>query len=252
MITIKTDKEIEIMKIGGKITGQALKAALAAAQPGVKLSELEKVASDVIWEEGGEPAFKRVPGYSFTTCINVNEGVVHGIPDDRKLVEGDLVSVDLGTYYKGFNTDASWTAYVGDFSKAPQLQKNILAVGKRALKEAISQAIPGNYIADISIAMQKVLEEGGFSPMDTLVGHGIGRELHEDPQIPCLLIHKKTPKIKIGMTLAIEAIYAQGSSEIEVENDGWTIRTADHSVSGLFEQTVAIGPKGSVVLTEQE
>ena len=252
MITIKSEKEIEIMRVGGKITAKALKASLAAAKPGVKLGELEKIASDVIWGAGGEPAFQRVPGYNFATCINVNEGVVHGIPGDRQLSEGDLVSIDLGTYYKGFNTDASWTAYVGDLKKAPASSLELLEVGERALRKAIAAALPGNRISDITLGMQKVLEDGQYSPMDTLVGHGIGRELHEDPQIPCLLIHKKTPKIKVGMTLAIEAIYAQDSSEIEVEEDGWTIRTVDHSLSGLFEQTVAIGPKGPVVLTEQE
>ncbi|MEX1061794.1 MAG: type I methionyl aminopeptidase [Patescibacteria group bacterium] len=252
MITIKTEPEIEIMKAGGKITAKALKAALASAKPGVKLSELEEIAGKEIYQAGGEPAFKRVPGYNFATCINVNEGVVHGIPGDRKLEEGDLVSVDLGTYYKGFNTDASWTAYVGDINKASADQRNLLAVGQRALSQAIAQAALDNHIADITLAMQKVLEEGGYAPMDTLVGHGIGRELHEDPQIPCLLIHKKTPRIKVGMTLAIEVIYAQGSSETEIEEDGWTVRTADGSLSGLFEHTVAITAQGPVVLTEQE
>jgi len=162
------------------------------------------------------------------------------------------VSIDLGTYYKGFNTDASWTAYVGDLKKAPASSLELLEVGERALRKAIAAALPGNRISDITLGMQKVLEDGQYSPMDTLVGHGIGRELHEDPQIPCLLIHKKTPKIKVGMTLAIEVIYAQGDSVIEVEEDGWTIKTADGSLSGLFEHTVAIGAKGPVVLTEQE
>lgn len=171
------------------------------------------------------------------------------MPTDRKLVEGELLSVDLGTFYKGFNTDSSWTVCVGDQKKAPKSKIEFLKVGERALKRAIAQARVGKKVVDISRAMQKVVEQGGYSPVDSLVGHGIGKKLHEDPQIPCLVLRNYSPELVVGMTLAIEVIYTEGSPELKVEEDGWTVSTSDGSLSGLFEHTVAVTDEGPIILT---
>lgn len=251
MITIKTAEELEVMREGGKITAAVLKKVLEAARPGIALSELEKLANDEILSRGGEPAFKRVRDYGFATCLSINEGVVHGLPTDRKLVGGELLSVDLGTFYKGFNTDSSWMMYIGDQKKMSKSKIEFLKVGERALKGAIDQARVGKKVVDISRAMQKVIERGGYSPVDSLVGHGIGEKLHEDPEIPCLVLRNYSPELAVGMTLAIEVIYTEGSPELKVEEDGWTVSTSDGSLSGLFEHTVAVTDEGPIILTKR-
>ena len=198
------------------------------------------------------PAFEMVEGYRFATCLNLNQGIVHGIPNSRKLVEGDILSVDLGTFYRGFNTDASWTVYVGDRQKAPGGKLRFLKAGEKTLAAAIAKAQAGGRIQDISAAIQQGVEEAGYNPVDTLVGHGVGKELHEDPQIPCLVIKGPNPEIKAGMTLAVEVIYTEKGRELQVAADGWTVETVDKSLSGLFEHTVAVTESGPIILTEQE
>lgn len=252
MITIKSQSEIESMRRGGQITAQVLQEVVAAAHPGITLLELEKIAADGIIRRGGSPAFQRVEGYKFATCLNLNEGIVHGIPNERKLEEGDLLSVDLGTFYQGLNTDASWTVYVGDLKKAPAAKLNFLKVGEKALAQAIETARPGNRVLDISAAMQRIVEEAGYTPVDTLVGHGVGKKLHEDPQIPCLVMRGPNPELAAGMTLAIEAIYTKGGRDLQVASDNWTIETVDKSWGGLFEHTIAVTEDGPIILTEQE
>jgi len=252
MITIKTAREIKAMREGGRITAAALKKILAAARPGAVLRDLDRLADEEISRGGGEPAFKRVEGYSFATCLNVNEGIVHGIPNGRELKEGDLLSADLGTYYGGLNTDCSWTVYVGDEEQAPPRKLAFLETGREALARAIAQAVPGKRVDHISAAMQEVIEAAGYRPADTLVGHGIGKDLHEDPQVPCLVRSGKGPELKEGMTLAIEAIYTEGPPNLKIEEDGWTLATEDGGLSGLFEHTVAVTAEGPIILTEQE
>lgn len=249
MIIRKTAEEIELMREGGRITAEVLREVSAAAGPGVTLLELEKIAADGIARRGGSPAFQRVEDYKFVTCLNVNEGIVHGIPTARKLAEEDILSVDLGTYYKGFNTDASWTVYVGNREQASAPKIKFLEAGERALDLSISQAQVGNHIGDISSAMQRVLEQNGYSPVTTLVGHGVGKDLHEDPQIPCLALPNRGSKLLEGMTLAIEVIYTEGSPELGVAKDGWTIETRDRSLGGLFEKTIAVTKDGPITLT---
>ncbi len=251
MITIKTAEELEVMREGGKITAAVLKKVLEAARPGIALSELEKLANDEILSRGGEPAFKRVRDYGFATCLNINEGVVHGLPTDRKLVGGELLSVDLGTFYKGFNTDSSWMMYIGDQKKMSKSKIEFLKVGQKALRRAITQTKVGKQVMDISRAMQKVIEQGGYSPVDSLVGHGIGRKLHEDPEVPCLVLRNRSPELAAGMTLAIEVIYTKGSPRLRIEEDGWTASTSDGSLSGLFEHTVAVTDEGPIILTKR-
>jgi len=256
-IKVKSPEQIEIMREGGRITDGALRKVLAAAKPGVMLIELDKIAEDYILAAGGEPAFKRVPGYDFTTCLNLNEGVVHGIPNRRRLREGDILTVDLGTYYKGFNTDHAWSILIGDKDIKTQEDKEkekFLETGEHALKAAIAACRVGSRVNDISRAMEEVLRGAGLTPMETLVGHGVGRELHEDPQIPCFAVGDgaKSPKLVEGMALAIEVIYAAGNPELRSLPDGWTLATVDGSLTGLFEHSVAVTKSGPIVLTELE
>jgi len=248
-IKIKSEEQLEIMKEGGRITGRALREVISAAKPGVSLISLEKLAGEYIREAGAEPAFKRVAGYGFTTCLNINDGVVHGIPSERRLREGDLLSVDLGAFYKGLNTDAAWTVYVGSGSQAPQFEHRFLETGREALREAIGCCHPGNHIRDISLAMERVIRREGYSPVEMLVGHGVGADLHEDPQIPCLATADEGPELAVGMTLAIEVIYTAGKPDLKTLPDRWTIVTADGSLSALFEHTVAVTASGPIVLT---
>lgn len=244
MISIRTDEEIQIMKEGGKITAGALDAVLKNVKVGVKLSELDKIAEDFILKAGAKPSFKMVEGYKYTTCININEGLVHGIPNDTVVKTGDLVKVDLGAFYKGFHTDLSYTVEVGT-NKYTQFLK----AGEEAINEAIKQCVAGNHIGDISFAIQKVIEGAGLSISRELIGHGVGKELHEDPEIPGYGVMGRGPLIKKGMVFALEVIYQAGKPDLAFEKDGWTIRTKDRSMAGLFEHTVAITDNKPVVLT---
>ncbi|MBI4100530.1 type I methionyl aminopeptidase [Candidatus Microgenomates bacterium] len=255
MIILKSEEEIGLMIQGGKFLGDILQQVIDAVEPGAATSELDKLAERLLLKTGGEPSFKKVANYQFATCMCVNDVVVHGLPSDYRLQEGDVLGIDIGLLYKGFNTDTAWTVIVGD-SKLEKVENKkkieFLNIGKLALKTAIEQVKVGNHIGDISIAIQEKVEGAGFSVVPTLVGHGVGRKLHEDPQIPGVLTRQieKTPPLKEGMTLAIEIIYNEGQPEIVSSNkDFWTIRTKDKSLSGLFEKTVAITANGPIVLT---
>ena len=247
-IKIKTADEIKIMAEGGVRLGRVKNALKEAVNAGVSASEIESLANDLLKKEGVEASFKKVPGYSWATCINVNKGLVHGIPSPEVIFKkGDLVSVDLGAYFRGFHTDTSFSVVV----EGGEANSKFLNIGKDALARAIKQARPGNHIYDISRAIEETVLKAGYAPIRALVGHGVGRELHEDPQIPCFVPGKieESPRIEAGMALAIEVMYAQGSDKVEIGEDGWTISMADGKISGLFEETVAIGNNGPVVLT---
>ena len=182
MIHIKSREEIELMSRGGKISAQVLKEVLGLVKPGISTLELDRFAEGRIIGLSGKPAFKGYDGYKFATCININDGIVHGTPSSYKVRNGDLVSIDLGVIYGGFNTDVSWTVIAGDGD--PE-SKEFLEAGERALKKAISKCKVGNRIGDISCAMQVEIEKSGYNVVRDLVGHGVGLELHEDPQVPC-------------------------------------------------------------------
>lgn len=247
MINIYKPEEIELIRQSGKITTKALKSVLDKVQIGVTTLELDQLAEKLIRDAGGEPSFMLEHGYKWTTCMNVNDMVVHGIPTDYKLQKGDRLGVDLGTVYKGFHSDASWTVEVG----SNNLEK-FLKTGEKALELAIKACVVGNHIGDISKAMEDAIRAGAYSPVKQLVGHGVGRKLHEDPEIPCFVRGKieNTPLIKEGMVLAIEAIYNEGKSEVVyLNNDGWTIVTKDATVSGLFEHTVVVTKNGPEIVT---
>lgn len=244
-LTIKTGAEIAVMREGGARLAEIRERIVRAVRPGMTGANLDKLADRLIAQAGGKPSFKAVPGYRWATCINVNDVVVHGVPDNYKIKAEDKVGIDLGMYYKGFHTDTSIT--VGGPEK-------FLEVGRLGLKRAIAQAQTGKRVADISAAMQKTVEEAGHSVVRALTGHGIGRELHEEPAIPCFVIgeYEHSPKLREGMVIAIEIMYNQGGSEVVYKNDdGWTIVTADGKISGLFEETVAITSHGPIVLTCQ-
>ena len=240
--------KLAAMRAGGAKLRAVREAVAALIKPGVVLSELEAVADRLIREAKGEAAFKRVPGYQWATCINVNEGVVHGIPGAYKIQDGDVVSLDVGMIYQGWYTDTSTTVIVGQGNAQ---KRKLLAVGQEAMAAAIKQARVGRRIGHISQAMERRLRAGGMGPVSTLTGHGVGQKLHEWPPIPCFLTGrvKDTPIISEGMSLAIEAIYTAGGPETKTGPDGWTIVTADGSLAGLFEHTVFIGTDGPIILT---
>jgi methionyl aminopeptidase len=245
--------KIEAMRKGGKITALALRRVCESAAEGVSLSELDRLAESVIVEAGGTASFKSVPGYRWATCLNVNDGVVHGVPGPYKLKDGDLLSVDLGTLYEGFHTDAARTVLVGS-GRDDRQKRKFLRVGETALVRAISQARAGNRVGHVSQAIQETVEEAGYAVVRELVGHAVGRELHERPQIPGFLSRdlEKTPPLEEGATLAVEVIYTQGSPRVEIDrSDDWTVRTLDGSLAGLFEDTVAVGKGETEVLTRE-
>ncbi len=246
MINIYTPSEIEKIRQGGKILGDVLQKVLARATPGITTLDLDKYADELIVKNGASPSFKMEEGYKFATCMNVNDMVVHGIPTNYKLQDGDTLGVDIGAYYQGFHTDTSWSVEIGKDSSI------FLEVGKKALNLAIQKCIVGNHTGDISQAIQETIEAAGYSCVKQLVGHGVGRSLHEDPEIPCYLRGKieNTPILKEGMVLAVEAIYNMGESKIVYANDdGWTIVTKDGFPSGLFEHTVVVTKNGPEILT---
>lgn len=240
-IPLKTPREIKIMQEGGKKLSEILKQLCQKAEPGVNLLEIEKKASELIKKTDGKPSFKMVKSYQWATCLNVNEGVVHGVPRDYKLKVGDLLTIDVGLFYKGYHTDTSCTLEVQN----SQLKKEdkFLKTGRKALEEAVKQAIPGNHVGHISCKIQEIIEGEGYSCIRTLTGHGIGKNLHEPPPVPCFLKSKikDTPQLKAGMTLAIEVIYAQASSDLITDKkDGWTVKTADGKIAAVFEESIAV------------
>lgn len=249
-VIIKTPGEVAIMTEGGKKLARVKNALASSVKVGGNAQEIESLAEKLIKKESAAPSFKMVSGYSWCTCINVNDGIVHGIPKkDLVFRDGDLVSVDVGIFYKGFHTDTSVTVLLGNDSE----KKKFLESGKAALLAAIKEARPGNKIGDISAAMEGKIRESGYSPVEMLVGHGVGRELHEAPAVPCLVSGNPSEKITLvpGMVIAIEAMYAQGKPNLITDKDGWTIRSRDGRITGLFEETVAVTSRGPLVLTKK-
>ncbi|MBI3485761.1 type I methionyl aminopeptidase [Candidatus Daviesbacteria bacterium] len=243
-VLVRTKKELELMRKSGQISASALKKTLDAVKPGISLQDLEKIAEDEILRLGGGVSFKTVPGYRWATCLTINDEVVHGIPRDIELKIGDILSIDLGAVYQSWHTDTAWSIVVG------KEQNQFLKVGEQALWNGIDQAIEGKRIGDISEAIQNVVESNGYSIVRSLIGHGVGRELHEEPEVPGFGKKGTGLVLKKGMTIAIEVIYTSGSGEVKLSPDGWTIESVDHSMGGLFEMTVVIGEKKAEILTD--
>lgn len=256
MIHIKNQREIEAMTVGGKILSEVLFEVLQNVRPGISELELDSLAEKLILEKGGEPGFKKVKGYNHTICVSTNEVVVHGVPTKRKLKEGDIIGVDCGAYYKGCHTDMAESLRVSTRNERLKTKNEeidrFLKVGKRALFEAIKQAKAGNRVGDISKTIQSIVENAGYSVVRSLVGHGVGKSLHEEPEVPGYLEKsiEETPELKIGMTIAIEVIYNVGKADVVYKgDDNWTIATADGSLSGLFERTIVVTNDGVKLLT---
>lgn len=252
-VSVRSDKELELMRASGKITALALKKVLDNVRPGVSLIYLDKVAEEEIGRLGGKPSFMTVPGYNWTTCLTVNSEVVHGIPRDIKLTEGDVLGVDLGAVYKGWHTDTSWSVLVkgeGFRVKGEGEKIRFLETGEKALGKAISQAKEGKRLGDISAAIQEEVEGAGYSVVKSYIGHGVGRSPHEEPEIHGVGGKGTGLRLKKGMTLAIEVIYTAGSDRVGVLSDGWTVATEDGSLGGLFEMTVIVGKKQAEVITD--
>lgn len=246
MSQIKTKQELELMQISGTIAAKALKAVKEAAKVGISAKELDDIARQEVEKEGAKPSFPTVEDYKWTICITFNQQVVHGIPTKRKLQEGDIVSVDIGALYKGYHSDMATTFGVG---KIDANKKKFLETGKKALNAALEKAKAGNRIGDISQALQETIEGAGYSIVKSLTGHGIGRQLHEEPMVPGFGKAGVGQVLKENMTIAIEAIYAQKSGDVFIEDDGWTITTKDGSLGGLFEQSVAVMKGKPIILT---
>jgi len=247
-IILKTEREIEIMLEGGRKLAKVKNALRDAVKVGGTASEIDKLAEELIEKEGGKPSFKMVPNYYWSTCVNVNEGIVHGIPHPNILFKkGDVVSIDVGMFYKGFHTDTSISLGLDVDSDTA----GFLAIGKNTLASAISKAVAGNYIYDISAETERNLKSAKLNPVRDLVGHGVGKSLHEAPEIPCFTYGRRenSPLIEVGAVLAIEIMYTYGSGELVLENDGWTISTRDAKISALFEDTIAVTKKGPLLLT---
>lgn len=250
MIDDKTRKKIDTMRTAGKMLGEVLADVLTAIKPGITEIELDRLAERLILEKGGESGFKKVEGYLHTVCVSTNNVVVHGIPKERVLVEGDIIGIDCGVYLDGYHTDMAETIIVGNVQDESVMQ--FLKTGKKAMYEGIRQAKAGHRVGHISRAIQETIEGGGYSIVRSLVGHGVGKELHEEPEIPGYLERemRKTPALVPGMTIAIEAIYNMGGLGVKYDgSDDWTIVTEDGSLAGLFERTILITDQGPELIT---
>lgn len=250
MIPIKSKEEILIIRTGGTKLARVMDKAIALVKPGMKLSDLDRFIEELIAKEGAQPSFKMVPNYHWASCLNLKDGVVHGVPDNRVVNDGDLLSIDIGAYFQGFHTDMARTLIVG--GQGDSLKNSFLECGKKAMGEAIAVTLVGKRVGDISLAIEKGIRGYGFSPVKALVGHGVGKKLHEPPQIPCFLDRpvSQTSPLRSGMTLAIEVIYTQGREDVCLGSDGWTIKTADGKLAGLIENTVVVGDDGPEVVTD--
>lgn len=247
--------KIEAMRDGGKVLSSTLTELLDLAQPGVTLLEIESLAQKRIREAGMKPSFSTVADYKWATCLCVNDVIVHGIPTAYVLSEGDLLTIDVGLINGGYHTDTAWSKVIGHKGYVvPRRIESFIATGKIALVEAIAVARAGNRVGDISKTIQNIVEKEGYGIVKSLVGHGVGKTLHEPPQIPGFLRGsiEHTPLLTPGMTIAIEVIYAMGKPHTIYLDDGWSIATRDHSLSAVFEQTIAISQDAApLILTPQ-
>lgn len=246
MIHYKTREEVEIIKEGSKILGKTHGLVAGMIAPGVKTIDLDKSAEEFIRDQGGVPSFKNYNGFPFSLCISLNENVVHGFPGEYELKEGDIISIDCGVFYKGFHSDSAYTYPVG---KVSDDTAQLLDVTRKALYLGIEQAVYGNRIGDIGYAVQHYSESFGFSVVRELVGHGVGKNLHESPEVPNYGKRGRGPKLKDGLVIAIEPMINLGKRNVVQEADGWTVRTSDRQPSAHYEHMVAVFEDGTEVLT---
>jgi methionyl aminopeptidase len=246
MIHCKTEEEIELIRKSADILGRAHAEVAKGIKVGVTTFALDKIAYDYITKSGGKPSFKGYKGYPSSLCISVNEVVVHGLPGDYELKEGDVISIDCGVYLNGFHSDSAYTYPVGVISEE---NKKLLEVTKQSLYQGIAQSLPGNRTGDIGYAIQSFVEKEGYSVVRELVGHGVGKSLHEEPEVPNYGKRGSGVKLQERMVIAIEPMVNLGKKNIFQEKDGWTIRTVDRKPSAHFEHTVVVMKDKAEILT---
>lgn len=247
MVILKQPDEIDKARASNRIVAEVLSVLREKVKPGVTTRELDKIAEGVADKRGAKPAFKGYRGYPFSLCTSVNDEVVHGIPSSRVLVEGDIIGLDFGIYHQGLYGDAAITLPVG---KVDEQAANLMQVTEQSLYSAISQVCDGNRLGDISAAVQETVEAAGYSVVRDFVGHGVGKSLHEDPQIPNFGKKGRGIELKKGMILAIEPMVNAGKYKVKILSDGWTVITADGSLSAHFEHSVAITDNGPEILSK--
>ena len=247
MIYLKTDEEIELLRENNLLVSRTLAEVGRPIRAGITTRELDKIAESIIRDAGAEPAFLGYSGYPASSCISVNEVVVHGIPGERVIEEGDIVSVDLGTFMKGFVGDSAYTFAVGEVSAEA---RKLMEVTKEALRKGAAQAKAGNRVGDISAAVQEYAESFGFGVVRELEGHGLGRKMHEAPGVPNFGARGRGPLLKEGMVICIEPMITQGNRAVVFERDGWTVRTRDRKLAAHYEWAVAIRRGGPDILTD--
>ena len=246
MIHYKTEEEVELIKESAQILGKAHAEVARLVKPGIKTIELDKVAEEYIRDNGGVPSFKNYNGFPYTLCISPNENVVHGFPGQHELKEGDIISIDCGVFFRGFHSDSAYTYPIGEVSEKVE---NLLKVTKESLYKGIEEAKYGNRIGDVGNAIQQYVEGYGYSVVRELVGHGLGKSLHEAPEVPNYGKKGRGAKLNEGLVIAIEPMINLGKKNVVQEADGWTIRTQDRMPSAHFEHTVAIFKDRTEVLT---
>lgn len=250
MVKLKTEEEIDIMVQGGKKLRIVVAKLIPSVKPGVSTEEIDKKAEELIKKQGAEPSFQKVRGYFWSTCLSINEQVVHTPPSKRIIKEGDVFTLDIGVYFRGFHTDFATTFIVG--KKKDKETEKFLDVGRQTLKKALEKVKMGNFLGEVSETIESEITKHGLFVLKELTGHGIGRELHEDPTIPGFLPRpkEKTVKVRPGLVVAIEVIYSKGTDAIVYEKDSdWSLVTDDQSLSACFEHTIAIRGRNSIILT---
>ncbi len=249
MITIKDDDGFAKMRTASRTVAEVLTALRRAAAPGVTMTDLDEIAAGIIRDRGCTPSFLGYHGYPATICTSPNNVIVHGIPDGYPLEEGDILSVDVGAIYEGYHGDAARTFAIGE---VPTEVANLIRATEESMTAGIAQVKAGARIGDVGFAVQQVAEAAGFSVVREYVGHGIGKQMHEEPQIPNYGESGKGMKLKKGMAICIEPMVNMGDWRTELQDDGWTVTTADGSLSAHFENTVAITSKGVEVMTAED
>jgi len=248
MIHLKSAKEIETMKGASRIVAEILLELRETVREGATTADIDKVAEELTLKKKAKPAFKGYRGFPASLCISVNEQVVHGIPSPKRLLKnGDIVGLDFGVIYDGYYGDSAMTVAIGQIP--PDIER-LLKITEQCLYKGIEQALPGNYISDISSAIQKLAEANNYGIVREFCGHGIGRSLHEDPPVLNYVQNGKGPKIKPGLVLAIEPMINLGTEKVKILEDGWTVVTADGRPSAHFEHTIAVTPNGPEILTK--
>ncbi len=247
MIICKTPRELDIMRVAGKIVALTHQELKKFIKPGITTKELDSIAEKFIRQHDAIPSFKGYNGFTGSICASVNEELVHGIPGERVLKDGDIISIDIGAQYNGYHGDSAWTYAVGDISEENQ---KLMDVTEESLYRGLAEAKPGERLSNISNAIQTYVESNGFSVVREYVGHGVGQNLHEDPQIPHFGPPGKGPRLKPGMVLAIEPMINAGKRYVRTLPDNWTVVTTDGKMCAHFEHTIAIVDTGYEILTK--